>query len=65
MYLNPYRSRIHNQLEQREIICSIVTLYTAVVFNSTGAAKWVISLVIAGVILINASFWILYVFCFL
>lgn len=65
MYLWPYRAKIHNQLEQREIICSIVTLYTAVVFNSTGAAAWVTSLVIAGVVLMNASFWILYVFCFL
>lgn len=33
LFLAPYRSTFHNQLEVREIICSISTLYTAVYFN--------------------------------
>ena len=63
--LKPFKSNVHNVLEQREIICSIITLYTAVYFNAGGGKTWVNTLVLIGVILTNFHFFSLLVFCFL
>lgn len=61
----PYWSNVHNVLEQREIICSIVTLYTAVYFNAGGGKGWVNSVVLIGVVMTNIHFFTLLVFCFM
>jgi len=65
MYLKPWRSPVHYNLEQREIIASIITLYCAVYFNADFNMDWSTPIILTIVVLANAHFITLWVFCFM
>lgn len=65
--LHPWWSEVHSNLEQREIICSICTLYTAVYFNNdtTDTSSWGTIIILIFVILANVHFFTMIIFCFM
>lgn len=63
--LKPWRSPVHSNLEQREIIASIVTLYCAVYFNAEFNMDWSTPIILSLVVFINAHFFTMWIFCFM
>jgi len=65
IFLKPWRSPVHYNLEQREIISSIVTLYCAVYFNADFNMDWSTPIILVIVVLINLHFLTMWAFCFM
>lgn len=63
--LKPWWSPVHFNLEQREIISSIVTLYCAVYFNADFNMDWSTPIILVLVVLVNLHFLTLWCFCFM
>ena len=64
-YLKPYKKQLHNDLEQREIICSIFTLYSGIYFNSGSLSFFVDIGIIIFLAVVNYYFFSALIFCFL
>lgn len=65
IHLKPWRSPVHYNLEQREIIASIVTLYCAVYFNAEFNMDWSTPIILTICVLINLHFFTMWIFCFM
>ena len=63
--LKPYKKQLHNDLEQREILCSLITLYSGIYFNSGSLAFWMDIVLILFLTVVNYYFFSAIIFCFL
>lgn len=66
IFLQPFKLKIYNKLEEREIMCSIISLYAGVLFTSSSEIPvWMVISVFVIVIIINYLFFSMLFWCYL
>lgn len=64
LYLNPYKIMFYNQLERREMICSIVTLFCTFVFLNDDVSMTASLIIFSLLMIFNVWFWGAWIYLF-